>query len=246
MKTIGIIPARYGSTRFEAKVLADIAGKPMIRHVWERASQSRLLDDLVIACDDERILKKAEGFGAKAILTAKTHASGSDRLAEAAGIMKLASDDIIVNIQGDEPMIEPSVIDALAQALADDESCSMATVVKVIDNPADIQNPNIVKAVLDNNGCALYFSRAAIPYNRDGKGKETYYKHLGLYSYRKDFLLTFTRMPKSRLEETEQLEQLRVLEAGYKIKTVETDVDTIAVDTAEDWERVKKILVNKE
>jgi 3-deoxy-manno-octulosonate cytidylyltransferase (CMP-KDO synthetase) len=242
MKTVGIIPARYGSTRLEAKVLADIAGKPMIRHVWERASQSRLLDELVIACDDERILKKAESFGAKALLTAKTHASGSDRIAEAVGIMKLASDDIVVNIQGDEPMIDASVIDALAQALADDEACSMATVVKVIDNPQDIQNPNIVKAVLDNNGYALYFSRAAIPCDRERKQKVTYYKHLGLYAYRKDFLLTFTKMPKSPLEEAEQLEQLRVLEAGYKIKTVETDVETIAVDTQEDLRRVAALL----
>lgn len=243
MKTIGIIPARYGSTRLAAKVLADICGKPMIQHVWERASQSQLLDEVVIACDDERILKKAESFGAKALLTAKTHASGSDRIAEAAQILKLASEDIIVNIQGDEPMVDPSLIDDLAQALMDDESCSMATVVKTTDNPSDIENPNVVKVVLDNNNYALYFSRAAIPYRRDQKTKALkYYKHLGLYAYRKDFLLAFTKMPKSPLEESEQLEQLRVLQAGYKIKAVETDIETIAVDTKDDWIKVTKIL----
>ena len=241
MTTIGVIPARLGSTRFPGKVLADIAGKSMIQHVWDGAKKSKLLDDLIIACDDEKILKVAKSFGAKAVLTSGDHSSGSDRIAEAVENLDV---DIIVNIQADEPFIQPSVIDHLVEVLKSDASSVMATVVKIIENPEDCQNPNVVKVVLDDQKNALYFSRSLIPYNR-GKEKIAYYKHLGIYAYRKDFLFKFKNLPKSNLEKIEQLEQLRVLEAGYKIKTVLTDVDSIGVDTPEDLERVKSFLKGK-
>lgn len=240
MKIIGVIPARWASTRFQGKVLAEIHGKPMLQHVWERAQQSRHLNDLLIACDDEKVLKTAKQFKAKAVLTSKDHPSGTDRIAEA--VQNLQA-DIIVNIQADEPLIHPSMIDDLAQALMEDSSCGMATVIKRIDNEKDLNNPNVVKVVIDQKGYALYFSRLAIPYNRENKnflGIE-YYKHLGIYAYRKDFLFTFKNLPKSKLEEVEQLEQLRALEAGYKIKTVKTDRDTIGVDTPEDLKKVEAL-----
>lgn len=241
MKVIGVIPARYGSTRLKAKVLADLLGKPVIQHVWERAGQSRRLDDLLIACDDERVLKKAKEFGAKAILTSKDHASGSDRIIEAVNGLEV---DVVINIQGDEPLIHPTMIDDLARVMLEDSSCVMATVIKAIDNPKDIEDPNVVKVVIDENQNALYFSRSAIPYNREEIPIKAvrYYKHLGIYAYRKDFLMAFRHLPASYLEKAERLEQLRVLEAGYKIKTVKTKFDTIAVDTQADLKRVKAVL----
>lgn len=241
MKIIGVIPARYASTRLKGKVLADINGKPMIQHVWERAKKSRELQDVIIAVDDERILQKAKEFGAKAVLTAKEHASGSDRVAEAAKSLEV---DVIINIQGDEPLIDPKAIDALAKAMKDDSSCSMATLIKTIEDEKEINDPNVVKVVIDHQENALYFSRAPIPYHRDQKafGSNRCYKHLGIYAYRKEFLLKFISLPKSFLEKTEQLEQLRVLEAGYKIKTVLTDMETISVDTEADLIRVRKFL----
>jgi len=246
MKTIGVIPARYASTRFAAKVLADICGKPMIQHVWERARQSRKLDDLVIACDDERIMAAAKTFGARAILTSSEHRSGSDRIAEAVQKLKLTASDIIVNIQGDEPLIESSLIDALASALAKDKEAPVATAIKPITDPADFKNPNVVKAVIDYLGYALYFSRAGIPYDRAaGAVAGNAYKHLGIYAYRQGFLLEFTRWPSSKLEQIEQLEQLRILEAGYRIKTIVTDVETIGVDTQEDLKKVEQLIIIK-
>jgi len=233
MKTIGIIPARYGSQRFEGKVLADLLGKPVLQHVWERAKQSKFLEDLIIACDDERVERVAKEFGAKVVLTSKDHSSGSDRLTEV-----VASRDVqaVINIQGDEPLIHFSMIDDLARALTLEPICPMATLIKRIDDAKEVQNPNIVKVVIDKDKFALYFSRAPIPYNRDKVpfSETVYYKHFGLYAYTKDFLFTFKSLPKSRLEKIEQLEQLRVLEAGYKIKTVETQRNTIGVDTQED------------
>lgn len=241
MKTIGVIPARYASTRLKGKVLADINGKPMIQHVWERAKKSRELQDVIIAVDDERILQKAKEFGAKAVLTAKEHASGSDRVAEAVKSLEV---DVIINIQGDEPLIDPRAIDALAKAMKDDSACSMATLIKTIDDEKEINDPNVVKVVIDHQKNALYFSRAPIPYPRDQKasGSNRCYKHLGIYAYQKEFLLKFINLPKSFLEKTEQLEQLRVLEAGYKIKTVLTDMETISVDTEADLVRVREFL----
>ena len=238
MKVIGVIPARWGSTRFEGKMLAELAGKPMIQHVWERASKSPLLDDCVIACDDERILDKAHQFGAQAFMTSSNHPSGTDRIAE---VIQSLSCDIVVNIQGDEPLIDTTIINDLAKALINDNGAVMATAIKVIENQEDLNNPNVVKVVIDGQKNALYFSRATIPYDRDKKDISCY-KHLGIYAYRRDFLLKLKDLPTSFLEEAEKLEQLRVLEAGYKIKTVLTDVETIGVDMREDLKRVEKML----
>ena len=239
MKAIGVIPARWGSTRFEGKVLAKLKGKYMIQHVWERARKSRVLDSILIACDDERIIKAAEEFGAKAVMTSTKHVSGTDRIAEAVGPLPVK---VVVNIQADEPLIEPKVIDHLVQAILDDKTCVMATVVKPIEGKDEIENPNVVKVVIDQNRNALYFSRSSIPYNPDReKFKDmSYFKHLGLYAYRKEFLLKFKDLPKSYLESVEKLEQLRALEAGYKIKIIKTTVDTIGVDTPEDLAKVEK------
>jgi len=241
MKIIGIIPARYGSQRFEGKVLADLSGKPVLQHVWERAKQSKFLEDLIIACDDERVQKVAKDFGAKVVLTSKDHSSGSDRLTEVVAALDV---QVVVNIQGDEPLIHYSMIDDLARALTLEPICPMATLIKRIDDEEELRNPNVVKVVIDKNKFALYFSRASIPFNRDNiPFKETvYFKHFGLYAYTKDFLFTFKSLPKSRLEKTEQLEQLRVLEAGYKIKTVETQRNTVGVDTKEDLLKAMEFL----
>lgn len=240
MKILGLIPARYGSQRFEGKVLADLLGKPVLQHVWERAKQSRLLDDLIIACDDERIEQKAKQFGAKVVLTSKDHPSGSDRLTEVVTSLEV---QVVVNIQGDEPLIHYSMIDDLVRAMTLEPACPMATVIKRIEDKTELRNPNVVKVVIDKDKFALYFSRAAIPYNRDQipLKQAAYYKHLGLYAYTKDFLFTFKSLSKSRLERMEQLEQLRVLEAGYKIKTVETQRNTIGIDTPEDLQKVIKL-----
>ncbi len=241
MKIIGVIPARYSSTRLKGKILADINGKPMIQHVWERSKKSRLLNDLIIACDHDLIVAAAKRFAAKVVLTSSRHPSGTDRIAE---VVKSLDVDVVINIQGDEPLINPRTIDALAQSMKDDPACIMATIVTVLHEEADLMDPNIVKVVIDQNQNALYFSRSPIPYDRDRMGfkKGGYYKHLGIYAYRKEFLLNFIHLPKSRLETMEQLEQLRVLEAGYKIKTVLTDTQTIGVDTPTDLLKVKKLL----
>lgn len=239
MTTIGVIPARFKSTRFPGKVLALIHGKPMIEHVWRQASQCRELNELLIACDHEDVLKVAQGFGAKAVMTSPDHPSGSDRIAAAVGSLPC---ELIVNIQGDEPFIQPRVIDGLVLALKNDQSASVATVIKEIKADEEINNPNVVKVVIDKNHYALYFSRSVIPYNRNAERPSglKYFKHLGLYAYRKDFLMAYKDWPKSMLESTEQLEQLRILEAGYKIKTIETDSESLAVDTPEDLARILK------
>lgn len=241
MDVIGIIPARYSSTRFEGKVLADIAGKPMIQHVWERAKEALLLEDLIIACDDERVAKAAGDFGAKAVMTAKAHASGTDRICEVINPLDVK---IVINIQGDEPLIHPTMIDGVARALLGDSSVSMATVMKRIEEPQVINDPNVVKVVIDKNNFAIYFSRSPIPFH--AKGSEinypVYFKHIGLYGYTKDFLFTYKNLPVSNLEKIERLEQLRVLEEGFGIKVIETKYDTIGVDTPEDLERVKLYL----
>lgn len=241
MDVIGVIPARYSSTRFQGKVLADLLGKPMIQHVWERAKQALLLEDLIIACDDERIAKVTQDFGAKVVMTAKAHASGTDRIIEVVNPIEVR---IVINIQADEPLIHPMMIDAVAQALLDDNAVLMATMMRKIDNPTDLADPNVVKVVVDKNNFALYFSRAAIPYHAKGSqiSSPACYKHIGLYAYTKDFLFTFKNLPASNLEEIERLEQLRVLEEGFRIKVIETKYDTIGVDTPQDLEKVKPYL----
>jgi len=198
MDVIGIIPARYSSTRFQGKVLADILGKPMIQHVWERAKQAVVLDDLIIACDDERVARVAEEFGAKVAFTAKGHASGTDRICE---VINPLDAKVVINIQGDEPLIHPTMIDAVAQALLDDSSISMATVMKTIEEPRVINDPNVVKVVIDKNNFAIYFSRSPIPFHT--KESEIrlpiYFKHVGLYGYTKDFLFIYKNLPVSYL-----------------------------------------------
>lgn len=241
MDVIGVIPVRYSSTRFEGKALADILGKPMIQRVWERARQALLLDDLIIACDDERIASVAKEFGAKVALTAKAHPCGTDRICEVVNPIDVK---IVINIQGDEPLIQPTMIDGVARALLDDSSISMATVMKAIEEPEVINDPNVVKVVIDKNNFAVYFSRAPIPFHAKNSQIKlpVYFKHIGLYSYTKDFLFIYKNLPVSYLERVESLEQLRILEEGYKIKVIETKYDTIGVDTPQDLSKVIEYL----
>ncbi len=251
MKVVAIIPARWHSVRFKGKVLADINGKPMIQHVWERVKQANAVDEVIVAVDKERVLKAVEAFGGKAVYTSPEQPSGTDRLAEVANSVE---GDIFINIQADEPLVHPLMIDELAEVFKYEDNVQMATLIKRIHKKEDISNPNVVKVVVDRKGYALYFSRSPIPYVRDDENEGSrgyqekedvggmYFKHIGLYSYTREFLFTYTNLPKSVLEMEEKLEQLRVLEHGYKIKTVETRYDTVGVDTPEDLEKVKKIL----
>jgi len=246
VKAIGVIPARWGATRFEGKVLANLLGKPVIQHVWENAKKAKTLDDLVVACDDERILKVVEGFGGKAVYTSPEQPSGTDRLAEVVNPIDVK---IAVNIQGDEPLVKSIMIDNLVIALEDEKVAQMATMIKKIEDESELTNSNVVKVVVDKNGYALYFSRYAIPYNRtsevDARKRPVYFKHIGLYAFTKDFLFTFRNLPKSSLENAEKLEQLRALEYGYKIKTVETKFDTVGVDRPEDLKRAEEALLRE-
>lgn len=242
MDVIGVIPARYGSTRFEGKVLADLHGKPMLQWVWEAAKKAKILDEVIIACDDPRIEEAVKSFGANVVLTSKEHLSGTDRMTEVVNPLEVK---VVVNIQADEPLLEPVMIENVARPLLDDASLNIATLMKRIDDPQEITDPNVVKVLVDKNGLALYFSRAAIPYQRDKIDSATYYKHIGLYAYTKDFLFIFKNLPESNLERIEKLEQLRVLEAGFRIKVIETKISTIGVDTPLDLERVKKVISKK-
>ncbi len=240
MEAIGIIPARYGATRFEGKVLKDLCGKPVIQHVYERAKKAKMLDDLIIAADDDRIIKAVEEFGGKAVFTSKGHTTGTDRLTEVVNQMDVK---IVVNIQGDEPLINPLIIDDLVRAMQEDPEISMATVVKKSYSEQEFRSPDVVKAILDHNNFALYFSRSPIPTLLKPGGKDSFfYKHIGIYAYNKDFLFTFKKLPASYLEIGERLEQLRALEAGYKIKAIETKFETVGVDTPEDLELAKEML----
>lgn len=242
MKVVGIIPARYNSSRFKGKALVDICGKPMIQHVYEQAKKSRLLNNLIVATDDRRIYNTVINFGGKAVLT-KKHSSGTDRIAEAAGKIKA---DIIVNIQGDEPLISSRMIDSAVSRFKKDKSAVMGTMKKEIASIEEALNPNIVKVITDKDNNAIYFSRLPIPFLRDENKRKvsvkTYYKHIGLYLYTRAFLLKFSRMKQTLLEKKEKLEQLRALENGYKIKVYETDYDTIGVDTPDDLKQVKKMI----
>ncbi len=245
MKVVGIIPARYKSSRFKGKALADICGMPMIQHVYEQAKKARLLDNLIVATDDRRIYNTVINFGGKAVLT-KMHSSGTDRIAEAAGKIKA---DIIVNIQGDEPLISSRMIDSAVSRFKKDKKAVMGTMKKEIASIKEALNPNIVKVITDKDNNAIYFSRLPIPFLRDENSKskvpeKTYYKHIGLYLYRRPFLLKFSKMKQTLLEKKEKLEQLRALENGYKIKVYETEYDTIGVDTPEDLKQVKKMICN--
>ena len=228
---VGINPARWGSTRLPGKALLDIKGKPMIQRVYEQAMKSKLLDKVIVATDDKRIFDCVIKFNGNAVMTSKKHKSGTDRIYEAAKDLKA---DIIVNIQGDEPFIPPDNIDKAIEPILKDKNLNVATLA-VEFNEQD--NPNNVKVVFDKNNFAIYFSRSAIPFNRDGK-KIKYYKHIGLYVYRKKFLLRFAKMKQSTLEIAEKLEQLRILENGERIKVVVTKKDSIGIDTLEDLSKL--------
>jgi len=237
---VGVIPARYGSSRFRGKVLAEIAGKPMIQWVYEQASQSKILDQLFVAVDDTRVLNCVKGFGGKAVMTKDSHQSGTDRIAEA---VEQIPADIIVNIQGDQPLLDPQMIDEAVQPMLNDTTVQMSTL-KIKINEEDYSDPAVVKVVVDENDFALYFSRSLIPYSRDNVAVNVY-EHVGLYVYRKEFLLQISVMPQSHLEKIEMLEQLRVLEGGYKIKVIETKskhAAGVSVDTQDDLARVEKLM----
>jgi 3-deoxy-manno-octulosonate cytidylyltransferase (CMP-KDO synthetase) len=240
IRIIGVIPARYGSSRFEGKVLADIAGKPMIQWVYERARQSKTLDELLVAVDDPRVQACVEAFGGKAVLTGSHHASGTDRIAEVVEKMPV---EIVVNIQGDQPLLDPNMIDEAVQPMIDNPEIQMSTLKREIDKD-EFDDPGVVKVVVDDQGFALYFSRSLIPYPRYDENLHVY-EHVGLYVYRKDFLLKISKMSQGYLEKIESLEQLRVMERGYKILVVETKMDRtagVSVDTPEDLKKVEKAL----
>jgi len=235
---LGVIPARYASTRLSFKVLRPIKGKPLLQWTWENASLARSLDRVIIACDSPEIKKAAVDFGAEVVTTSSDHSSGTDRIAEAARDIDAK---IIINIQADEPLMHFSVIDDLAQTMSADSDLVMATVRKKIDKAHEIDNPNVVKVICDKDSFAIYFSRSPVPYYRSLNDKK-YYKHLGIYAYTKDFLYTFKNLPSSYLEKAEKLEQLRAIEAGYKIKVIETAFDSQGVDTEDDLYKVEEII----
>ncbi len=241
MKTIGVIPARLESTRLERKLLRDLLGKPVIQHVWEHARRARLLDDVLVACDDELIRDAVRAFGGKAVLTSKDHTTGTERLAEVVNDIDV---QWIVNIQGDEPLVNPLTIDDLVTLIQKDPSYVMATVVKRTRSIEEFRDPDVVKAVLDEDQNVLYFSRSPVPSLL--KEGDWFYKHVGLYAYTKDFLFTFKKFPPSYLEKNERLEQLRALEHGYRIQAIETPFESIGIDTLGDLERAREILAHAE
>lgn len=241
MNTIGIIPARYASSRFPGKPLANILGKPMIQWVYEGASQAKYLDRVIVATDDQRIFDVIVSFGGQVAMTSPLAVNGTERVAEVARRLEA---ELIVNIQGDEPLIDPEVIDKLVVLIKKNPDAPVGTLVKKINEVENLLNPNIPKVVVDNNYHALYFSRSAIPFYRDEPNQElwlknsNYYQHIGLYIYRRDFLLKLVQLPVSKLEQIEKLEQLRILEHGYKIKVAVTESESIGVDVPADLDRV--------
>ena len=246
MKTYGIIPSRFGSSRFPGKPLAMLAGKPLVAWVVEAVRKARSLDEVIVATDDQRIADAVAGYGGRAVMTPSELPSGTDRIACAAG--DFADDDILVNIQGDEPLIDPALVDALATKLKADARWDMATAVTPIKAAADLAAKSVVKVVLDRFGGALYFSRAPIPCDRDHEAdlaSGLYVRHLGIYAYRGGFLKRFVAERPCRLEQTEKLEQLRALWMGAKIAVVETADEGVGVDTPEDAERVAAILASR-
>jgi 3-deoxy-manno-octulosonate cytidylyltransferase (CMP-KDO synthetase) len=243
MSVVCIIPSRYESSRFPGKPLADLCGKPMVRHVYDRVLASPVVASAAVATDDERIYRAVVGFGGTAVMTAPRHRSGTDRVAEAASLLGLGDPDIVVNVQGDQPLFEPVQVQEVAQPLLEDPAVDMATLVYKIERKEEITHPNAVKVVFDRNHFALYFSRATIPYVRDKGLQASYYKHHGIYAYRKSFLDSFSRLEQTELERLEALEQLRALEHGYRIKVVETQYDSVEVDTPAELERVRQILM---
>ena len=252
MKVYGIIPSRFGSSRFPGKPLAILAGKPLVAWVVEAVKKAKGLDEVLVATDDERIVKAVEEYGGKAVMTPSELPSGTDRIACAARNFlgaDFADDDILVNIQGDEPLIDPALVEHLASKLKDDPRWSMATAVTPIKNSSDFAAKTVVKVVLDRDDGALYFSRAPIPCDRDNEpqfgASSLYVRHLGIYAYRGAFLKKYIAEPPCLLEKTEKLEQLRALWMGAKIAVVRTEDEGVGVDTPEDAERVAAILANR-
>ena len=244
-RVVVVIPARYGSQRLPAKPLADICGKPMVQHVYERATRAKLVNAVLVATDDERIMSTVREFGGRAVMTPESLQTGTDRIAYVA--RSLPDADIVVNVQGDEPLMEPAMIDEAVEPLVSDSSINVGTLVKKIDSSADLSNPGIVKVVLDRQGNGMYFSRSPIPFGRDIQQSEwprhhTYYKHIGLYVFRREFLNTFSEMSRTPLERAEKLEQLRILEHGFKIRCTITLHDSVPVDTQEDLEKVRSLM----
>ncbi len=239
LAAVAIIPARLGSTRLPRKVLREIAGKPMIAHVYEAAKKCPLLRDVIIATDSEEVLRVARANGWKAEITSAQHRSGTDRVNEVAQRIKA---DVYVNIQGDEPLARPEHLEALLGPMSN--SNVQVSTIKTPCPPQDVDNPNAVKVVTDKNGRALYFSRSTIPFDRERSGTIQYFKHLGFYAYRKPALELFCSLPESKLEAAERLEQLRFLENGTDIYVAETSFNTVGVDTEDDLQRVEQIILN--
>lgn len=248
MSSIVIIPARYDSTRFPGKVLYPLKGIPVIQHVYQNSKLSKLADEVLVATDSDEVYNRVTSFGGKVVMTDKGHQSGTDRIAEVATSQDY---DIIVNVQGDEPLIRPEMIDQVI-LLLEDKRADIGTLIKEIKEPMDIINPNVVKVVIDKDGFAIYFSRSPIPYCRDewqddvdvniALNKFKFYKHIGIYSYRKSVLLSLSKMKQTMLEKAERLEQLRAIENGFKIKTDKTHYEICGVDTPNDIERVERCL----
>lgn len=250
-----VIPARYGSTRFEGKPLADILGKPMIQRVYEGVRESKLIGDVVVATDDQRIIDAVKSFGGRAVMTSPTHSTGTDRVAEVARTLK---SEIIVNVQGDEPLIKGDIIDKAIRPLLTDDTLELSTLMARIEEVRDWLNPHIVKVVADQEDFALYFSRSPIPFPRDlqigrlesnpfGTNRplpKRVFKHIGVYVFRRKFLLHFSKMKPTPLEKLEKLEQLRALENGHRIKVTVVEYEPVCVDTPEDIQKVEALLTS--
>jgi len=243
MKILGIIPARYASTRFPGKPLVDIAGKSMIQRVYEQAKKCAQLSEVIVATDDDRIFEHVQAFGGKAIMTSSAHQSGTDRCAEVAE--KYTEYDVIINIQGDEPYIDPEQIGKLISCF-NESATQIATLIKKISTEQELLNTNSPKVIINKNSEAIYFSRSPLPHIRGQEPQNwlqhfTYFKHIGIYGYRADILKQITKLPVSPLEKAESLEQLRWIENGYKIKVAETEIETIAIDTPEDLKKLSEL-----
>ena len=241
-KTAIIIPARYGSSRLEGKPLIEVGGKPIIQWVYEKAQQAKLADIVIVATDDERIFNAVKQFGGNVEMTSADHQCGSDRIREVAD--RHPEFSYIVNLQGDEPLIKPESIDSIIKNIKEDEKADISTLIRVIKDEDEINNPNLVKCVIDNNGFALYFSRSKIPFERKA-GIATFYGHLGIYGYKRNALFKMTEAAQTPLERTESLEQLRALETGMKIKTTVVDFVPVGIDTLEDLAKFKSIVTEK-
>jgi 3-deoxy-manno-octulosonate cytidylyltransferase (CMP-KDO synthetase) len=240
-KVVIVIPARYGSTRLPGKPLVSLAGKTMIQRVFERAKQAKTAGRVIVATDDERIVKAVESFGGEARITRTEHRTGTERIAEVAAH---SDGEVFVNVQGDEPLLDPAAVDTAVNSLLEEPAAAIATVAVLIRTPADIMDPNVVKTVLDFEDNALYFSRAPLPWVRDSAAKThaRHLKHLGLYVFQRDALLEYPTLPQGELERIEQLEQLRWLENGWKIRVAEVEHDAVSVDVPEDIAKVESLL----